>query len=73
MTNELLLNKLLDAHETGATSMLLMMEDVTDLIDTIQDSTRLAFIVKNWGMDLEEVRLLTDMGIETMNPDKRQL
>lgn len=61
-----LLDKVNAAMEGGATSMWFSSGELHTVQLGLADTYRLEFIVRNWGLDIEQIRVLSDLGIETM-------
>lgn len=63
---QVLANRLEAAMDSNASSIIFYRNEFDALHSYIRDSQRLKFIVDNWDMDLDEVRVLTDMAVEAL-------
>lgn len=71
MEQTTLLDRVNRAMEEGATSMWFSSEELHTVRLGLEDTGRLEFIVRNWGLEIDQIRVLTDLGIETMVMTKK--
>lgn len=67
MQQPTLLAKVNQAIKEGATSMWFSSDELHTVQLGLEDTARLEFIVNNWGLDIDQIRTLTDIGVETMS------